>query len=110
MYKFKIIRVADNREWQPPADNPNAGAGPQVEGAWLAKKVTVEITPRGAHGRRPEHAQGRPFKITGPEIYELLVPCSVGDVTEQEIKKAVRDRISRLPYKHTLEDREIEVE
>ena len=109
MFTIKILRINERNEWQPPADNPDGGAGPNVKGAWLANRVTIEVTPKGAHGRKPGHAQGPPLKITEPEVYELIVPCTDGDVTEKAISQAMKDMVKGLPYKHILEAKEIEV-
>ena len=109
MYTIKILRIPDYMEWQPPADKPEGGAGPNIKGAWLAKRVTIEVTPKGAHGKKPGHAQGPPLKIADAEVYELLVPCEGDDVTEKAISQAMRDMVKGLPYKHNLENKEIEV-
>ena len=108
-YTIKILRIAENRSWQPPPDQPDSGAGPNIPGAWLAKNVIIEVTPKGAHGKRPGHAD-TPLKITEPEIYELLVPCKDGDVTEAAIKEALKERIGRLPVKHPLENKEVTID
>lgn len=110
MFTIKILRINSDGAWQPPADNPDSATGPHVKGSWLAKVVCVEVTPKGAHGRKPGYAQGPPLKITEPEVYELLVPCTDGDVTEQAIRQAMKDMVKGLPYKHILEAKEIEVD
>jgi len=107
MYTIKILQVKEYNEWQPPADKPDSGAGPNIKGAWLANRVTIEVTPKGAHGKKPGQT---PLKINEGEVYELIVPCDdKGDVTEGAIRQAMKKMTDTLPNKHALENKEIEI-
>ena len=78
MYQFKILRINDFSEWI--NDNPMLGAGPEVDGSKLYRRVEVEVS----NGLVPL------------EVKDFLVP-------EPYSTTSLRDLI--LSYKATLPPR-----
>lgn len=87
-YAVRILKIHDDAEWMPPADNPDSAAGPTVPGAWRARRVSVEIS----NGVVP--LERRDFLV--PEPYDR-------DVLQQMIA----DYIATLPPRHEDEGLEL---
>lgn len=71
MYKCKVILVSDS-EWQPPTTNPGSAAGPDIEGAWLARRVTVQVWNADADGNLLSLLETRDFLIPEPYSTQTL--------------------------------------
>ncbi len=63
-YQVKILKIAECSEWQPNPANPNGGAGETVDGAWLARRVTIQTSNTDNDG----------VPLTVYEVTDLLVP------------------------------------
>ena len=79
MRKVKILSVAENRVWQPPHDNTEAGAGPGVKGAWLARVVLCEVTNEAGKSHEQEFIIPEPFSLESfdkvIEEYKATLPA-----------------------------------
>lgn len=73
MYAVRVLRIRDSSEWQPSPDKPFGGAGPTVEGAWLAKRVTVECYTVDALGAKLATYEVRDFLIEEPYSTQKLI-------------------------------------
>ena len=71
-YKFKIVKIADNRQWQPNPDKPTSGASPDGEGSWLARKVICEIYNTDSEGNNLSLLETKEFLVEAPYSLEKL--------------------------------------
>jgi hypothetical protein len=86
-YQVKILKIAENKEWQPNPANLLGGASPDIEGAWLATRVTVETSNMDA--------QGNPLSVL--EVRDLLVP---EPYSTQALVQVVNDYKATLPVRN----------
>ena len=77
--KIKILRIAENKAWQPPPDQPDSGAGPGVKGAWLARAVLCEVTNEAGKSHEQEFIIPEPFNLESfdkvIEEYKTTLPA-----------------------------------
>lgn len=87
MYQVKILKIAENKEWQPNPTNPNGGASSDIAGAWLATRVTIESS--------NVDSQGSPLSVL--EVRDLLVP---EPYSTEALIQAVNDYKVTLPVRN----------
>lgn len=87
-YNFRVLKIGEYAEWQPSPDNPNGPAGPNVDGAWLARRVTVEIS----NG------------LSVLETRDFLVP---EPYSTEALQQVLQDYRQTLPDRHSDEGLEI---
>jgi hypothetical protein len=72
-YQVKILKIAESKEWQPSPTNLNGGASPDIEGAWLATRVTIEISNTDSLGNPLTVLEVRDLLIAEPFSTEKLI-------------------------------------
>lgn len=65
-YQFKVLQIADVPEWQPNPDDLCGGAGPSIDGAWLARRITVEVANTDSGGNVLSVLETKAFLIAEP--------------------------------------------